>query len=73
MLVHLFKSSHSSIHCATDQRGRLPQTLDRGKWIYVKDVPIIPGEERLAIDSAEAVEDIAKDGYHLLSGWYQGV
>ena len=73
MLVHLYKSTRSAIHCATAQRDEavLPQMLDHGEWIYVKDIMIAPGEQRLAIDYDEAIEDISKDGYHLLSGWYQ--
>ena len=72
MLVHVFQASKSSLHgLACDSSGAcLPQDPNLGEWRHVRDVELKPGEQRLAIDSDDAISDISERGYHLLAGLY---
>jgi hypothetical protein len=72
MLVHIFRCSSSGLHGATsDPSGEaLPKDMSEGVWRHVRDVDLEDGEQRIAIDSAQALSEIRERGYHLLDGWY---
>jgi hypothetical protein len=73
MLAHIFKCSESSLYCVTsDPSGAcLPEQSRAGQWRHIRDVELEDGDQRIAIDSAQAISEIRERGYHLLAGWYQ--
>jgi hypothetical protein len=72
MIVYLFRSSSAPKYCVTNDRsgGNIPVERQEERWAYVKDLQLQPGEQRLAVDSDDALEDIRVRGYHLVGGWY---
>jgi hypothetical protein len=72
VIAHLFKRTRSGSYCLSADRSgaRIPMDRDSDDWCYVKDVELVPGDDRLAIDTNAALSDLQERGYHLVGPWY---
>lgn len=73
MLAHLFRRGDSHLHCLSrdPQGGNIPCGFAGGDWRYVMAVDLQANEQRLSVDSDEALADLAARGYHFVDGWYR--
>ena len=71
--AHLFKRGETNLYCLShDPGGRnIPRDPSGETWRYVRTVELHAQEQRLAVNSDEAIADLAQRGYHFVHGWYQ--
>ena len=71
VVAHLFKCAGSSSYgLSRDRSGSNLPVSRQGAWSYVRDVELVPGEQRTAMDSDAAIADLETHGFHLVGAWY---
>lgn len=72
MLAHVFKCSSRNVYgVSVDRSGaNMPEAPGGSRWEYVKDIQLHPQDQRLAIDSDEAISCLKEQGYYVAGDWY---